>query len=321
MSATARPRGMILAAGFGTRLGTLSDERPKPMLPVCDIPLIRYAVAQLRGHGIDEIAVNLHHRGDLIRAELGDGFHYSEESEILGTGGGLAKIADWLTRGGRDPFVVVNGKIISNIDIGSVVARHQASGAVATMVLREVPDAEKWGAIHVGDDGRVTRIVGQGLVAPGQPATHACMFTGVHVLSPRLIARLPATGESDSIRQAYIPALLDGERIEGVRYDGYWHEHSTPERYLSGNWNLLSGAVTLAHPPGPIRAVAPSATVEAGATLGPEVVVGARSVVRKGARLDRVVVWPDCTVDGTLSDAIVTPKGIVTAVPAGPARR
>lgn len=310
------PRAIILAAGFGTRLGTLSDERPKPMLPVLDIPLIRYAVALLRGHGLSEIAVNLHHRGDLIRAELGDGFHYSEEAEILGTGGGLARIGDWLTRGGRDPFVVCNGKIISNIDVAAVVRRHHETGASATMVLREVPDAEKWGAIHVGDDGRVTRIVGQ-----GEPGAHACMFTGIHVLSPRLLARLPATGESDSIRQAYIPALLDGERIEGVRYDGYWHEHSTPERYLQGNWNLLSGAVQLAHPPGELRAIAASATVEPGASLSAQVVVGARSVVRAGAKLDRVVVWPGCTVDGTLTDAIVTPKGIATAVPAAPARR
>jgi NDP-sugar pyrophosphorylase family protein len=68
-------RALILAAGLGTRMGTLSDERPKPLLPVCDIPLIRYAVALLRGAGIDEIAVNLHHHGELIRAELGDGNH------------------------------------------------------------------------------------------------------------------------------------------------------------------------------------------------------------------------------------------------------
>ena len=99
------------------------------MLPVCDIPLIRYAVALLRGHGIGEIAVNLHHRGDSIRAELGDDFHYSEETEILGTGGGLTKMADWLTRGGRDPFVVVNGKMIIDIDITALVRRHHEIGA------------------------------------------------------------------------------------------------------------------------------------------------------------------------------------------------
>jgi NDP-sugar pyrophosphorylase family protein len=284
-------------------------------LPVCDVPLIRYAVAQLRGAGIDEIAVNLHHRGDLIRSELGDGFHYSEEETILGTGGGIVKIADWLTRGGRDSFVVMNGKIVSNIDVAATLRHHDATSAVATMVVREVPDAQKWGAIDVGSDGRVTGIIGQ-----GRPGAHACMFTGVHVLSPKLIDRLPRAGESDSIRQAYIPALLDGERIEAIRYGGYWHEHSTPERYLQGNWNLLNGSVTLTQPPAPIRAIAPSATIEPGATLSPLVVVGARSVVKKGARLDRVVVWPDSVVDGDLTDAIVTPKG-ATAARDEPGRR
>jgi mannose-1-phosphate guanylyltransferase len=301
-------RALILAAGLGTRLGALSDERPKPLLPVCDVPLIRYAVALLRSAGISEIAINLHHRGELIRAELGEGFHYSDEPTILGTGGGIAKLADWLTAGGRDSFVVVNGKIVSDIDVGATLRHHDATNATATMVVREVPDAHKWGAIDVGDDGRVTGIIGQ-----GRAGAHACMFTGVHVLSPRLIARLPATGESDSIRQAYIPALLDGERIEAIRYGGYWHEHSTPERYLQGNWNLLSGSVTLTYPPAEIRAISTSAIVEPGAQLSPQVVVGARSVVRATARLDRVVIWPDSVVDGELRDAIVTPKG-ATAV-------
>jgi mannose-1-phosphate guanylyltransferase len=297
-------RALILAAGFGTRLGALSDELPKPLLPVCDVPLIRYAVALLRGHGIGEIAVNLHHHGELIRAALGPDFHYSDEPVILGTGGGIARIADWLTQEGREPCVIVNGKIVSNVDVGGALALHRQTDASATMVLREVPDATKWGAIDVGDDGRVTSIIGS-----GSPGAHSCMFTGVHVLSPRLIARLPATGESDSIRQAYIPALLEGERINGIRYDGYWHEHSTPLRYLQGNWNLLAG-VKLDHPPAPIRAVAPSATVEPGAIVGREVVVGARAIVRAGARLERVVMWPDSVAEGEIHDAIVTPRGV-----------
>jgi NDP-sugar pyrophosphorylase family protein len=297
-------RALILAAGFGTRLGALSDELPKPLLPVCDVPLIRYAVALLRGHGINEIAVNLHHHGELIRAALGPDFHYSDEPAILGTGGGIVKIADWLTAGGREPCVIVNGKIVSNIDIAGALARHRERDAVATMVLREVADAARWGAIDTDSEGRVTGIIGE-----GQPGTHACMFTGVHVLAPRLIARLPATGESDSIRQAYIPALRDGERIEGIRYNGYWHEHSTPARYLQGNWNLLNG-VTLDHPPAPIRAVQPSAVVEPGAIVGHEVVVGARALVRRGARLTRVVMWPESVATSEVRDAIITPRGV-----------
>jgi NDP-sugar pyrophosphorylase family protein len=317
-------RAIILAAGFGTRLGTLSDERPKPLLPVADIPLIRYGLALLRGHGVTEIAVNLHHRGDILRAELGNEVTWSEEETILGTGGGLVRLADWLTQGGREPFFVVNGKILIDVDLTDVLRRHRERGAVGTMVVRETPEAEQWGAIELDGSDHVTRILGQGV-----PGTRACMFTGVHVISPQLLNRLPRTGESDSVRQGYIPALLHGEPILGVRYDGYFHEHSTPERYLEGNWNALRGRAHLTHPPGPLVGVSPrahldptariidpvriadGARVEAGAQLGPDVVIGKNAVVRANARLQRVVVWPDAVVavDATHTDTIVTPRG------------
>src|SRR5262245_57381092 len=111
-------RALVLAAGLGTRLGALSDERPKPLLPVCDIPLIRYAVAPLGGDGVVEIAINLHHKGELIERELGSGadlgvsITYSHEPVILGTGGGIVKLADFLTDGGSRDFYIVNGKLL-----------------------------------------------------------------------------------------------------------------------------------------------------------------------------------------------------------------
>ena len=191
-------RAIILAAGLGTRLGSLSDERPKPLLPVCDVPLIRYAVALLRGAGIDEIAVNLHHRGELIRAELGDGFLYSEEPTILGTGGGIEKLDDWLTRGGRDSFVVVNGKLVE---------RHRRRKRRCVTMTQPTPPPP-WSCARCptrrsgAPSTSTTTAASPRIIGQGRPGAHACMFTGVHVLSPRLIARLPATGESDSIRQA-----------------------------------------------------------------------------------------------------------------------
>ena len=312
-------RAIILAAGFGTRLGALGEQRPKPMFPVCDIPLVRYALSLLSGHGVTEICVNLHHHGDLIEKELGDEVIYSREEVILGTGGGLQRMGDWLTRGGRDSFFVVNGKLLVDADLHLMRARHERSDAAATMLLYETPDAARWGAIDVGDDGRVTSIIGQ-----GRPGAHSCMFTGVHIFSPRLLQRLPPTGESDSIRQAYLPALAAGERIEGVLLDGYFHEHSTPARYLEGNWNALRGRARLRHPPGPFTGIdgavdgeivhpvriSAGAIVEAGARVGPDVVVGAGSRVHAGARLERVVIWPGSHVSSELSDAIVTPKGV-----------
>src|SRR5262249_39926752 len=114
-------RAMILAAGLGTRLGGLSGERPKTLLPVCDIPLIRYSVALLAGHGVRDITVNLHHRGQQIADELRDGsragvkMSYSREERILGTGGGIRQALDLLD--GEGPFFVINGKIVFDVDL------------------------------------------------------------------------------------------------------------------------------------------------------------------------------------------------------------
>jgi NDP-sugar pyrophosphorylase family protein len=212
---------------------------------------------------------------------------------------------------------------VIDVDLAQVVARHVRTGAAATMVLRETADAARWGAIEVGADGRVTRILDQGAAG-----AHLCMFTGVQVLTPRLIERLPPEGASDSIRQAYLPALAAGEHIEGYLLDGYFHEHSTPERYLEGNWNLLDGRARLAHAPGPLDGVAPAARVHASATLrppyrisdgaevaagaevGPHAVVGRDARIGARARLERVVVWPQAALDEPLRDGIVTPRGI-----------
>ena len=157
-------RALVLCGGFRTRLGALTAARPKPLLPVCDVPLIRYAVALLAGHGTTEIAVNLHHKGELIEEELGTGadlgveLRYSKEPQILGTGGGIVQIADWLTVGGARDFFVVNGKLLVDADLDALRARHERTRALATMLVREVPDADKWGAIDLDRDGRVLRI-------------------------------------------------------------------------------------------------------------------------------------------------------------------
>jgi len=322
-------RAMILAAGFGTRLGSLSDERPKPLLPVCDVPLLRYSLALLEAHGFTECAINLHHRGDLIREELADyrglALTFSPEEAILGTGGGLKRMAEWLTDGGREPFLVLNGKLVVDPDLHALVAAHKKRGAAATMLVRDVPDAERWGAIDSDGNGRVLRMIGEAGPAAGE-IVHRSMFTGVHVIAPSLLARLPA-GESCIIRQGYLPALRAGEPIGAVLYDGYFQEHSTPERYLDGNLALLRGRARLRHPPGALVGADPSARVAAsailrepyrigpgaivgeGAVVGPDAVVGRRARVAAGARLERAVVWPDATVEGEVKDAIVTPRG------------
>ena len=296
------------------------------MLPVADAPILAYVLALLRGHGVTEVCVNLHHHAEQIRAALegkvqGVALTFSEEPVILGTGGALKKMGDWLTRGGKDNFLVMNGKLITNIDLSKLMQEHEARRPLATLVVREVADAQRWGAIDVAEDGRVTDILGAG--------RH--MFTGVHVVSPALVGRLPE-GVSCSIRQGYLPALREEPVGKNVIYShlykGYFQEHSTPARYLEGNFAVVRGEAQLDFPPAPTSGVAPTAKiardvrlvgayllsanaiVEAGATIGPDAIVGAGARVAADVQISRVVVWPGAVVDKSITDAIVTPRGV-----------
>jgi mannose-1-phosphate guanylyltransferase len=320
---------MILAAGFGTRLGALSDERPKPLLPVADVPLVRWALALLRGAGIRDVVVNLHHRGELVERELGADVAYSREEKILGTGGGIRRALPFL---GPDPFVVVNGKIVIDLDLGEVIAAHRASGARATLVVRPDPQARRWGAIDApAGGGRIRGLLGDG----------AFMFTGIHVIDPELIARLPDDGaERCIVRQGYVPWLAEGVPLGAFVAPGYFMEHSTPERYLEGNLNLLRGTARVRHaPPGTharvdaaaevhprARLVAPvlvaaGARVGPGAEVGPDVVLGANARVGEGVTLRRAVVWPGAAVLSDLSDGIQTPDQRVVPSPSSAAKK
>jgi NDP-sugar pyrophosphorylase family protein len=208
-------------------------------------------------------------------------------------------------------------------------ARHHRTSALATMLIKEVPDAHKWGAIETDHRGRVLRIIGKG--DPAAPAAHACMFTGVHLVSPRLVDRLPKSGESDSIRQGYVPALLEGEHIEGVLHTGYFHEHSTPARYLEGNLNCLQGRARLRYAPGPFTGIDPSARIDpsallveplligararvgAGCIIGPGVVLGHDAMVDPQLTLEETVVWPRVNVTRSHGQAIVTEHAVIDA--------
>ncbi len=319
---------MLLAAGLGTRLKALSRQRPKPMLPVCNQPLVRWAAQLCTHHGIGDLIVNLHHLGHQIRQELGNGealgakVSYSPEPEILGTGGGIKAMARQMPRG---TCVVLNSKIVVDVDLNRVVAFHRRRGALATMVLLPDPEAEKWGAISVDREGQFTGLLDH-LRPGGRGALLKCMFTGIHVLEPEFIEAIPE-GPCCVVRTAYTTLFKACAPLAGYIHRGYFQEHSTPERYLQGNFNLLEGMVEPPAAPGPLRGIDPSARVdptarviepslvgpeaiiEADATVGPRVVLGPGARVKAGVTLQESVVWPQTIVDQDASRCILTPEG------------
>ncbi len=232
--------GMVLAAGFGTRLGRIGEERPKALLPVCDAPLYRYAFALLAGAGITEVVVNTHNMAEMIeeavgRHPAGMSVRFSrEEPEILGTGGGVKAASRFFS--GRT-VAVVNAKLVTDLDLSLVLAEHRRMGALATMVVRPDPDAWVWGAVELDRDGMVRGVAG--LRSPDAPEDLTpYMFTGIALLEPEFLDVLPE-GPSCIVRQGYHAHLRAGRPIAAFVHRGYWHEHSTPSRYLQGNFNLL----------------------------------------------------------------------------------
>jgi NDP-sugar pyrophosphorylase family protein len=326
---------MLLAAGRSTRLGPLGLSLPKPLVPICGHPAIRFGLAACARANFRRAVVNVHHLGDRIRAALGDGLAggpgssvsiaYSVEAELLGTGGGIAH-ARPLFGGAR--VLVINAKVVADVDLEAVVRGHIASGAEGTLLLRDDPDPRRWGAIQVDATGRVVGILDARSPLPPQGPISERMFTGIHVLEPPLLDRLRPT-PCDVIRDAYIPALLAGAHLTAQRLTGYFAEHSTPARYLAGNLDLLRAPALVPHPPGPLTGADPSAVtgaarliapyrigpgaiLEPGATVGPEAVIGARARVAAGVTVHHAVLWADTAVTADTAHAVVTPDGVVS---------
>ncbi len=300
---------MILAAGLGTRLRPITDRVPKPLLPVGLETALGRWVRWLGAHGIREVVVNLHHLGDQIRRQVqadGSGavsILWSEEPEILGTGGGLRQALAAL---GSEPILLVNADVVAEPDLEAMFEVHRRLGADATMLLRLDRDAARFGSVEVDAAGRVRRLLGVPAGAPGP--LESCIFTGVQIVDPGAARLLPERG---CIVRTMLRRLVDGEGIVGgALHGGPWFDIGSLRGYLDANLSLAGEGVLSAE----------SATVAPGATVGPSVVLGALSRVQSGAAVRRAVVWPGTTVPpGVFEDSIVTPFGVFGVTPASPA--
>jgi mannose-1-phosphate guanylyltransferase len=303
-------RAMILAAGLGTRLRPLTEQTPKPALPVVDVPNIVRTIAHLKRSGIAELVVNLHHRPEVLRALLGDGsalgvsIAYSEERpEILGTGGGIRRARDLL---GDRTFCVVNGDALFAPDLAAALAAHRSSGAIATMIVRRDADAERLGPVGLDRRNRVRRLVDVGSQRAG---LEVCMFTGVHVLEPEIFALLPEDG--CIVRGAYMPLVLRCGPIGAYVESGTFRDLGTPRAYLDANVGLASGRIRLAGyepPPGGVH-VGDGANLSSSCTLLEGTVVEQGAEVGDGVVLERCLVRAGAFAGESAVDAIFCADG------------
>jgi NDP-sugar pyrophosphorylase family protein len=241
---------MILAAGYGTRLWPLTVDRTKPAIPFLGKPLVGYVAEYLGGFGCREVIVNLHHQPKSVRAALGDGsrfgvqLEYVEEETILGTSGAVDN-ARHLLEG--ETFFVVNGKIVTDINLTEALETHRRMNALATLVLLPNAKRERFSMVETSD-GLVTSF--GGMPAPLSAAELdvedekrvPLMFTGIQIFEPRIFDYIPRGVFSHSVIDVFPQATAQGERIAAHVASGRWYELSTIPRYLEISLALLKDA-------------------------------------------------------------------------------
>jgi NDP-sugar pyrophosphorylase family protein len=310
-------KAMALAAGKGTRLFPLTGEIPKPLAPVVDTPIISHIFGLLAAHGIDEVHVNIHYLADALLEAYGEEsqrngmkVHLNREEELLGTAGGVKRLADRF----ENTFVIVSGDALTDIDIQTLVAFHREKGALATIALRRVYDTSEFGVVEIDED---SNIMGFQEKPNPEQAISTLANTGIYVLEPRALEYIPEDTFFDFARDVFPKFLKNGERFVGYQGDFYWSDIGTLEAYRQAQYDVLSGKVGV-EIPGEKRGeslwMGEDAQIHPTANIEGHVLVGRDAVVGRGVTLSGdVTVGTDCWVrpDATIKRSILLPGSMV----------
>lgn len=278
--------GILLVGGFGTRLKPLTDESPKPMLPVAGIPVTEHQIIAAKNAGIHTLVLATSYLAEVFTPYFGDGSKwgmkilYAVEKEPLGTGGAIRNAAELL---GRDePIVIFNGDVLSRHSIAEQIAFHQSKKADVTLHLIEVQDARAFGCVPTDSEGRVTAF----LEKMDNPVTNS-INAGCYVFSPEVIDQIPL-GTVVSVERETFPTLVSsGRPVFGYKEQSYWLDVGTPAALFKGSRDLVNGD---------FLAMADTKIAGDALLLG-GTSIGARCSIGSGVRIDGCIIGDDVTID------------------------
>ncbi len=280
-------QALLLAGGEGTRLRPLTHTTPKPVMPLAGRPFLSFMLDWAQSHGVDEAILSCGFMSDAVKLVLGDIYdgmrlRYVVEDEPLGTAGPVRLAYDEGIL--EERLLVLNGDVLTDIDLTAEVEQHERTGARATLALYEVDDTSSYGVVPTGEDGAVEAFIEKG----GGDAPTNRINAGAYVIERDVVELIPA-GRAVSFELEVFPSLV-GDGLFGYEAAGYWIDIGTPERYLEATWDLLAGRVRSSLPP---RDETGSLVYEdclvAGAHVGPQSVLGRHCSVGTDARVERSV--------------------------------
>jgi mannose-1-phosphate guanylyltransferase len=320
-------QALILAGGKATRLRPLTSRVPKPVVPLVGQPFISYMLEWLCSHGVDDVVMSCGFLADGVRDVLGDGsefgvhLQYVEEPEPLGTGGALKFAEDLLA----ERFFMLNGDVLTDIDLTAQVAQHERTGARATLALISVEDPSAYGLVRCHEDSRVEEFLEK--PGPDQTVNTSLVNAGAYILEREVLSGMAPAGTVISIERDLFPTLVD-QGLYGYEASGYWLDIGTPDRYLqatfdimeslvttevgrrlaSGAMRLADGATVKGRVVGPAVlgdgcVVGPGAIVGGSVVLGHDVEIGEGARVERSVLLDGVTVGPRTRISGSIVSA------------------
>jgi mannose-1-phosphate guanylyltransferase len=300
-------QAVVLVGGFGTRLRPLTLSTPKQMLPVGNVAMIERVVAHLGAHGVDRAVLALGYRPDAFVAAYPDGrcagveLHYAIEPEPRDTAGAIRFAA--LDAGIDERFLVVNGDVLTDLDVGALIARHEAAGAEGTIALHRVEDPSAFGVVPTQADGRVQAFIEK---PPRDEAPTDLINAGTYVLEASVLDRIEADVPVN-VERVTFPAMVEDGSLYAYDGDVYWIDAGIPATYLAANLDLVSGRRAER-----VEAVHPTATVDGDVV---NAVVGPDAIVEAGATVEDAVLLPGARIaaGGTVRDAVIGPRAVVGA--------
>ncbi|MGZ8665703.1 MAG: sugar phosphate nucleotidyltransferase [Solirubrobacterales bacterium] len=305
-------QALVLVGGEGTRLRPLTATVPKPVVPLAGRPLITYMIDWLGAHGVDEVILACGFLPDALRETLGEGppggprLRYLTEPRPLGTAGAIRFAADLL----EERFLALNGDVLADLDLTSLLRAHEARGARATLGLVAVGDATAYGLVRTTSAGEVTEF----LEKPDEGAAGGEVNAGTYVLERSVLEEIEP-GRAVSIEHDVFPRLV-GDGLFAMTMPGYWLDIGTPDRYLEATWDILEGRVrTGIETSSEGLLVDASAEIDPGASIGPRAVVSPGCRIAAGAEIRGSVLLRDCELGAgaVVVDSILSPGVAVEA--------
>lgn len=296
---------LVLAGGFGTRLRPLSCSRPKALFPIANKPLIDYTLESLKEGGVDTVILAVYYMAENLVRYLGPtkydlGILYSREQRPLGTGGPIKKAADMLN---GEPFMVMNGDLLTDFDFGLLINYHEEKRGIVTVALTQVEDPYRYGSVELDWEGRIKRFVEK---PDAGKAPSNLVNAGIYIMEPEILDYIE-DGKKVRIETEVFPRLAEEQQLYGFESHGFWMDIGEPVDYLAANATVLAKQNRVIKPES--VTIDPSAMIIGPCNFGENVIIGSDSrigpnvsiaedvMIGKGCRIENSVIFAGSVIE------------------------